>query len=64
MFATFTSDDVTTESEADISNLKQSEQIFAVRYFEVLWDKTLRYRPTSIEARLKDIFIKGSDESV
>lgn len=42
LLETYATGDVTAEAETDITSFEQSENMTAIRYAEVLWEKALR----------------------
>lgn len=64
LLATYATDDEIIEIEANITNLKQPEEMSAVRSLDALLEKALRYGRVYEESRLIRVFIKRSQESI
>lgn len=64
LLAIYYSHDVIAEDEAEITKFKQREQMFAVGYSEIPWEKALRCGCFYYESRVKGVFIERLHKSI
>lgn len=61
MLATYATNDVIAEAEAEIINFKQLEHMPVARCLQFLWERGLRYGLIYEEAPLKEYLIQEMD---
>lgn len=64
LLSTYSKDDTIVDVEAGISNFKQPQGIFVVRYSEVLWEQAPRCGRAYHESHQKGVFIEVVHESI